>query len=196
MRLNFKIKMPRKLTAGMVLAVVIALTVASELSFQLYLRSKYKVAVRAIAARREEVTRAKSSGLSLLSPDELAKLQKRVGTFKRGFVSVSQTAVILDGVSDQAERSGVKVIGVNSGQPAALKGEGGVEFEMGGAKYFNLPIKIKVEGTSRAVADFLRAMAVSSERIFVVDELVIDKTAGHAGLVTCDLTVSFFSNNA
>lgn len=195
--MNFKIKIPRKLTTSMIVALVAVLVIVSELAVQMVLHSKYRTIASDIGLRREEAVRTKNSGLSLLSPDELARLQKRVGTFKRGFVSVSQTAVILDGISDQAERSGVKVVGVNSAPPVVLKGEGGVDFEMNGAKYYSLPINIKIEGSSRQVADFLRAMAVSSERIFVVDVLVIGKTAGRpSGILTCELTISFFSNNA
>ncbi len=194
--MDLKIKMPRKLTAGLVVALMAALVIVSELAVQLHLHSKYRRIAADIGSRRQEVARAKSSGLNLLAPEELARLQKRVAAFQRGFVSVSQTAVILDGISDQAERSGVRVVGVNSAQPAALKAEGDVDFEMGGAKYYNLPIVIKIEGSSRSIADFLRSMAVSSERIFVVDTFQISKTVGRpSGILTCELTISFFSNN-
>jgi Tfp pilus assembly protein PilO len=183
-----------KVTTGMIVAAVAAIVLASGVSYQIWLRSKAKLLARDVQVKRQEILRAKNSGLNMLSPEELARLQKRVTAFKRGFVSVSETASILDGISDQAEKSGVKVVGVNSETPVVLKAEGGVDFELGGVKYSRVPIRMQLEGPSRAVADFLRSMAVSSERIFVVDTLAMASVKDRPGVVSCDLTVSFFAN--
>lgn len=184
-----------KITSGTVLWAVIVAVLAAAVSVQLYLRLEAAAVGQHVALKRQEIARAQSSGLGQLTPDELTRLRKRVGAFQRGFVSLSQAAMVLDGISDQAERIGVKVVTVSSSQPEVIKDEDGAEFEMGGAKYSRLSIKMRLEGSSREIADFLRALAVSSERIFAVDALTIANAPGRPGVVACDVAMSFFSNN-
>ena len=70
-------------------------------------------------------------------------------------------------VAETARTKGVKVLG-----PVAQ-----------GTWLSRLGIKMRVEGTTRAIAEFLHAMAQYSDRLFVVDTMTVEKPAA-AGAAT------------
>ncbi len=172
------------------LAAVLALLAAAALLYAAIDRKSHAVS-GTLAQKTREVRTARESGLDVLGAERLAKLQKGASDFRSGFIRISEMPSMLDGISDEAEKNGVRVIGVNA--VPTPEGDGGVEAGAGMPRLRRLPIAMRLEGTTRTIGNFLHALSRSSERIFVVDRLRLGRPDPKARTLEAELTLSFFT---
>ena len=78
------------------------------------IRSKSEEISKTLNSKNSQISVVMASGLTELNSDEIAKFQQRVSSFKNGFIQVSQISSVLNGISDQAEKSDIRVLGIRS----------------------------------------------------------------------------------
>ena len=156
------------------------------IALTLTMRSSLKSAKTQLSDRAREVEVSKTTGLAQLTPSELAKLEQRMNLFKDGFVSGTEISSVLNHISDQAEKNGVRVVSINSEDPVSMKTDTLPE-----QKFTRFPIHMLLEGRYQAIAEFLHSLGQSSRQVFVVESYKIAKTK-EADALSCDMVLSFF----
>jgi hypothetical protein len=185
---------PQKLRKDAAAWIAVALFAALMGGVYFQIQKKCKALQAQASAKRAQIRMAKESGLAEIGAAELAKLQNGVSGFQNGFIRASELPAVLDGLSDEAERSEVRVVSVDSA-PAVSSQEELPAGAAGAPAYRRLPIHMRLEGTTRALGTFLRALEKSSKRLFVVETMKLVKKDAKAATLDCDLTLSFFSKN-
>ncbi len=180
-----EIKNNRKATliwAGAILFLVVEIVVC----LKVYSSSK-NVSARLLAVNTQMET-ARSAGLLQVSPTELAGLQSRMFYFKQGFVNTAEISVILNMISDHAEKNKVRVVNINSESSISASGT-----DPGSRKFTQIPIHVNLEGSYESFAEFLNSLVRSSPKAFAVESYRIQKSKTF-GSLDCDMVLSFFSN--
>ena len=189
---DFLSKAPWELKHNRKAVIVVAgvfLVLASEAALYFPIQASLGSTQRRLSDKTKEMDMAKATGLTQISPAELAKLQQRMSYFKEGFVKVDEIATVLNRISDLAEKNNIRVVSINSEDALPVKSdaEGGE-----GPKFKRLPIRMSLEGVYPAFAEFLDALSRSQRQVFVVESYDIGK-AKESATLTCDMVLSFFS---
>ena len=148
---------------------------------------KSSAALWVYEVRAREVQAAKSSGLDALDTRELAAFRARTAAFKNGFIKTSQVPSVLSRLSDAAKKNHIQVVSVDAQPPAADSATKSVL-----ERLVKIPIRMRFQGSVRSLGEFFRTLSSASEPVFVVEWLTIKKSP-QAGLVDCEVLVSFFS---
>ena len=189
---DFLSKAPWELKHNRKAVIVVAgvfLVLASEAAVYFPIQTSFKNTQHRLNDKTKEMDMAKATGLTQISPEELAKLQQRMSYFKEGFVKVDEISTVLNRISDLAEKNNIRVVSINSEDALPVKSdaEGGE-----GPKFKRLPIRMSLEGGYPAFAEFLDALSRSQRQVFVVESYDIGK-AKESATLTCGMVLSFFS---
>ncbi len=168
-------------------AVFLGVLILVSLGIYFPLQARYHKIEKALASKRQAIENIKASGINLLNSAELAKLQKEASDFKSGFIKISQVAMVLNSISEEAERNHVKVVSINSETPEPLSKTN--------ARFRRLPIKIRLEADYKALGSFLDSFAKKSTKKFVVETFHVKKKSPESGTLDCDITISFYLNS-
>jgi Tfp pilus assembly protein PilO len=145
------------------------------------LEGKHLRLTRALVSKKQEIEMVKATGINLLTPIELARLQKDAVDFKSGFTKISEISKILNSISEEAKKNRLKVLSLNSETPEKEEG-----FE-------RLPITMRLEGNYRSFGNFLASLQRMSAKRFVVESFDLKKNSSQTGALDGHLTLSFFS---
>lgn len=162
------------------------------------LQKKYQSTLADMAAKKKDIERVKASGINVLSPAELNRVQQQATDFKAGFINISEVAAILKNISELSAKHGVKVLNINSEAPEPLDRNISLnEAEpsnaaLRSAGFRRLPIRIKLRGRYAELADFTASLNGMSKKRSVIESFDLRKSEEEAGLLDCDMLVSFF----
>ena len=157
-------------------------------------RSYHRIS-RNLTMKKQEVQKAKASGIHQLSPSEFARLQKEVSGFKLGFMKVSQVGTVLNNISEEAEKNNIKVVSIDSEAPQPLMMEAGKESPEEIAHFSRLPIKIRLEAHYKGLGNSLALLADRWANHYVVESFRVEKKSVKSAVLDCEITLSFFVNN-
>ncbi len=183
---------PKNFLVWGTMAVVLALAAI----FYFPIQKKCDQVNRTLAARKAQIQMVKASGINLLSPSELARFQKETNDFNSGFIKISQVAGVLNSISEEARKNHLKVISINSEEPEHLKLD--VSQITSGqdqlSRLNRLPIKMRLEASYQAVANFLATLNEKSTKKFVVESFHIQRSSSKSFALDCSMTLSFFAD--
>lgn len=172
-----------------IVVAVIAAILAAEIAVYLPFRSYVKSSDMELMVRKKEAETARATGLTQISPVELAKLQQKTQAIKQGFVNPAEISAVLDRISDQAEKKNVRVVSINSEDPVSMKTDDKDKSQ----NFTRFPIRMNLEGGYRSIAEFVYALAQVSQQVFVVESYKIKRPREGGGL-ECEMVLSFFSH--
>ena len=184
--------------ADSIWVVLIAGLLASAVFICWPLQKKYESTLSEITAKKNDIAGVKASGINVLSPAELNRVQQEASDFKAGFIDVSEVASILNNVSELSVKHGVKVLNINSEAPEPLDRnlstmEIGVSTaELRSTGFRRLPIRIKLSGRYAEIADFMASLNEMSKKRSVIESFELRRFEAEAGMLECDMLVSFF----
>ena len=130
---------------------------------------------------------------SLLTPEEIQRVRDRVDSFEKGLGDETKANVIINQVSNLAEKSNLKLIQIYSDSPILAKNGQGQELLVDGKKLQLLPVNFRVQSDFKGIGNFLKTLADNASWTFTVESMEIKASATEAEGLQCDLTLSFIT---
>ncbi len=162
------------------------------------LQKKYASTLAAVTAKKEDIARVKASGINVLSPSELNRVQQEASDFKAGFVDISEVSLILNNISELSGKHAVRVLNINSEAPEPLERNlSTTEVDASTAAlratgFRRLPIRIKLVGRYAELSDFMASLNEMSKKRSVIESFELRKSTNEPGMLECNMLVSFF----
>ncbi len=144
-----------------------------------------------LSSMKNQISEMKIISINLLTAEELKETENRVDDFETKLLDASKAGALLDFITNEAEKNHFNVIQMYSDSPIAVKDEAGRDLEFKGKKLFWLPVNFRVETDFKSLGNFLKSIKEESKGNFLLESLILEKTAAQSESLQCDITLSF-----
>lgn len=144
-----------------------------------------------VSTMKDQIKALKDISINLLTPQELKDAEARVVDFRDRLIDLTQTSVLLDFITKEAEENHFHIVQLYSDSPIVMKDATGKDLEIDGKKLMWIPVSFRVETDFKSMGNFLKSLKDKARGNFVAESMVLTKSSPDSEAIQCDLTLGF-----